>query len=140
MVTSSGNLPFERGLLFTTPQLRVFVIARSGVVDSVRARVCDRPWIDVVDGGEPVSMVAAMQQLNARGLRVISAVGGRETAMSLIREGLVTDLYLTTSPVSAGERDTPLHDGTPLRGERLVEKAGRGAECGVRFEHLRIGS
>ncbi len=140
VVTNTGNLPVEHGLMFTTPELQVFIIARSAVVASLRTRVRDRPWIDVIDGGEPVSMAAAVRHPRVRGLHAISAVGGRRTASALIREGLVTDLYLTTSAASAGEPDTPFYEGTPLRLDRLVEKTGRGAETGVRFEHLRIDS
>jgi riboflavin biosynthesis pyrimidine reductase len=94
--------------------------------------------VDVVDGGQPVSMAAAMRQLHDRGLDVISAIGGPRTATSLIREGLVRDLYLTTSPTAGGEAGTPFYRGEPLRLERMLEKSGRGPEIGVRFEHFRI--
>jgi dihydrofolate reductase len=79
-----------------------------------------------------------MGQLYDRGLGVISAIGGPRTAASLIREGLVRDLYLTTSPIPGGEADTPFYRGDPLRLERMLEKTGRGRETGVRFEHFRI--
>jgi len=140
VVTSSADLPIEEGLMFTTPELPVFVIARSGVADALRYRTRGRRWIEVIDAGEPLSMTAAMRHLHVRGLRVISAVGGRRTATSLIREGLVSDLYLTTSAITAGEPHTPFYVGEPPRLSSLLEKAGRGTESGVRFEHLLIGS
>jgi riboflavin biosynthesis pyrimidine reductase len=138
VVTGRADLPIDDGLMFTTEQLQVFVVAPSGVADSLRARLQGRYWAEVIDAGEPLSMATALKRLHARGLRVISAIGGRRTAASLIREGLVRDLYLTTSPVPGGEPDTPLHLGEPPRLERLVEKCGRGVESGVRFDHLLI--
>jgi dihydrofolate reductase len=69
---------------------------------------------------------------------MISAIGGRRTAAALMQEGLVSDVYLTTSAIEAGEPGTPFYSGEPPRLERIVEKTGRGAEAGVRFEHLLI--
>jgi riboflavin biosynthesis pyrimidine reductase len=138
VVTVTTNLPFDRGLMFTTPELPVFIAAPSGVVGTLRTRLRDRPWTQVIDGGNPLSMTAVMKSLHERGMGVISAVGGRRTAASLIHEGLIADLYLTTSPISAGERDTPFHMGEPPFLHALLEKEGRGAEAGVRFEHLAI--
>jgi len=135
VVTASGDLPFDRELMFTTPDLR-FMIAPSDVASALRTRLSGRPWVEVIDAGQPLSMTAAMRQLNGRGLRVISVVGGRRTATSLIREGLVTDLYLTTSAISAGEPGSPFYIGERPPLGPLVEKAGRGAETGVRVEHL----
>jgi riboflavin biosynthesis pyrimidine reductase len=138
VLTNTGDLPIEHGLMFTTPALPVIVIASSNAIGGLRLRLGDRPWVDVIDGGQPVSMTAAMGQLYDRGLGVISAIGGPRTAASLIREGLVRDLYLTTSPIPGGEADTPFYRGDPLRLERMLEKTGRGRETGVRFEHFRI--
>ena len=84
--------------------------------------------------------VRAMRALRARGIAVVSAVGGRRTARWLLRAGVVHDLYLTTSARSAGEPDTPLHDGPPLSSEIVLEKRGRGRDEGVRFEHLLVGA
>ena len=138
VITASADLPLDRGLMFTTPELPVVIGAPSGVIASLRARLHGRPWVEVVDGGEPLSMTAVLHDLHNRGLRVISAVGGRRTAASLMREGLVTDLYLTTSPIAAGEPDSPFYIGAPPRLNSVLEKNGRGVETGVRFEHLTI--
>lgn len=140
VVTASTDLPFDRGLMFTTPELPVLVGAPSRVIGSLRSRLRERPWVEVIDGGEPLSMTAVMRYLHGRGLRVVSVVGGRQTAASLVREGLVRDLYLTTSVISAGEPDTPLDVGDATRLLAFVEKEGRGAEAGVRFQHLTIQS
>jgi riboflavin biosynthesis pyrimidine reductase len=140
VVTASGDLPFDRGLMFTTPALTVFLVAPSAVADLLRARLRGRSWVEVIDGGEPLSMTAAMRHLNGRGRRVISVVGGRRTATSVIREGLAADVYLTTSAISAGEPGSLFYMGERPPLDPLVEKAGLGAETGVRFEHLAVNN
>ena len=136
VVTDSGNLPIERGLMFEEPTLPVYLVTKSPIVAGLRSRLRDRPWVEVVDAGDPVSLPAAFRYLHARGLHVISAVGGRHTATALLRDGLINDIYLTTSPIDAGEPNTPFYEGPPLHPSRIVLKGGRGAEGGVRFEHL----
>lgn len=136
IVTDGGDLPIERALMFEEPELPVFVITRTGAAPGLLERVRDRPWVDIVDAGDPVSLAAAMRYLRGRGLRVISAIGGRRTATALLREGLVSDLYLTTSVIEAGEPNTPYYEGPQLSLSRVVEKAGQGPETGVRFEHF----
>jgi riboflavin biosynthesis pyrimidine reductase len=138
VLTNTGDLPIEHGLMFTTPALQVVVIAGTAAINGLRVRLGDRPWVEVIDGGQPVSMAAAMHQLYDRGHGVVSAIGGPRTATSLIREGLVRDLYLTTSPIAGGEAGTPFYRGDPRQLERMIEKTGRGPESGVRFEHFRI--
>jgi riboflavin biosynthesis pyrimidine reductase len=139
VVTDSGTLPIERGLMFEEPSLPVYIITNSKVVPGLRARVRDRPWVDVVDAGEKVSLRDAMCYLRRRGIENISAIGGRRTATALLLDGLVSDLYLTTSPIEAGEPHTPFYEGPPLKLTRVVHKTGRGAEAGVRFAHHVVG-
>lgn len=136
VVTGRGDVPIESGLMFNEPSLRVFVITRSGMAGALRQRVGDRAWVEVIDAGEPVSLKTAMRELRQRGMRVISCVGGRTLATAMLREHLITDLYLTTSPIEAGEPNTPFYEGPPLTLTQMVEKAGKGDEAGVRFEHL----
>lgn len=139
VITDSGKLPIERGLMFAVPSLPVYIVTNSRVAPGLRARVQHRPWVDVVDAGERVSLCAAMRYLRSRGIANISAVGGRRTATALLLDGLVSDLYLTTSPKEAGEPHTPFYEGPPLNLTRVVHKAGRGAEAGVRFAHHLVG-
>jgi riboflavin biosynthesis pyrimidine reductase len=140
VVTDSGDLPIERGLMFAEPSLPVYLITKSSVVPALRARLRDRPWVDVVDAGERLSLPAAMRYLRGKGLRVISAIGGRRTATGLLRDGLIGDIYLTTSPIEAGEPNTPFYEGPPLNLSRVLLKAGKGSEEGVKFEHLLVRS
>jgi riboflavin biosynthesis pyrimidine reductase len=139
VITDVGDVPIERGLMFQEPSLPVFIVTRSAMVSSLRDRAGDRSWVEVVDAGEPLSLTTAMHHLWQRGQRVISAVGGRRTATTLLRERLVADLYLTTSPIEAGEPGTPYYEGPPLSLTRVVEKAGKGNERGIRFEHFLVG-
>lgn len=136
VVTDRGNLRFEDGLMFQEPSLRVFVITRTSVADEIRRRIAQQPWIEVIDAGEPISLTAAMRHLQARGVRVLSCVGGARTATAFLDERLVTDVYLTTSAIDGGVANTPYYDGPPLPMARVLLKHGNGVETGVRFEHF----
>jgi len=137
VVTDSGDLRFEDGLMFNEPALRVFVVTRTRVVDAIRDRIVRKPWIGVVDAGEPLSFERALQTLRGHGIEVMSCVGGRRTATALLRERLVSDIYLTTAARDGGAPGTPYYDGPPLPLDRVVLKAGQASERGVTFEHLR---
>jgi riboflavin biosynthesis pyrimidine reductase len=136
VVTNRGDLRFDDGLIFQEPELRVFIVSRSGAAGEIRRRVAGREWIEVLDAGEPVSLTRAMRDLRSRGIDVISAVGGRMTATALLNERLVNDIYLTTSAIAAGEPNTPYYQGPRLSLRRIALKAGKGLETGVRFEHF----
>ena len=114
----------------------MFVVCSTEAGVAVSRSVSRRPWIEVIDAGNPLSVSTAMKMLRARGIDTISCVGGRATATSLLHAGLVSDVYLTTSAISAGEPHTPFYQGPPLTVTKPVEKAGQGSEEGVRFEHL----
>jgi riboflavin biosynthesis pyrimidine reductase len=135
VVTARGELAIERALMFQVPELRVYIVTRSQAAQALRARVGERPWIEVIDAGDPLSLTAALSMLYTRGLHVISAVGGRTTASALIDERLVSDLYLTTSPIEGGEANTPFYSGPPLALTRVLQKAGKGNDEGVQFEY-----
>jgi riboflavin biosynthesis pyrimidine reductase len=138
VVTDRGDLRVDEGLMFQEPELRVFIITRSGAAGEIRRRVAGREWIEVLDAGEPVSLTHALRNLRARGIEVVSAVGGRKTATALLNERLISDIYLTTSAIEAGEPNTPYYEGPPLPLRRVVLKEGRGIETGVRFEHFLV--
>ena len=136
VVTDRGNLRLDDGLMFQEPDIRVFVVTRSSMVDSVRWRVEARPWIEPIDAGEPLSLRRALRELRQRGVAVVSCVGGPRTATSLLQDRLVSDVYLTTSAIDGGEPNTPYYDGPPLAVNRVTLKDGQAEEAGVRFEHL----
>lgn len=135
IVTATGDLPLEEGLMFQEPALRTCLIAPGPMVTAFRHRLRASPWVEVIDAGEPLSLTRGLQELRSRGVDVVSCIGGRRTSQTLLDERTVADLYLTTSAISAGLPDTPFYSGPPLPLELIVEKAGQGAETGVRFEH-----
>jgi 5-amino-6-(5-phosphoribosylamino)uracil reductase len=140
VVTDRGDLRVDDGLMFNEPELRVFIVTKSGAAAGIRRRVAGREWIEVLDAGEPLSLARAMRDLRDRGIEVVSAVGGRRTATALLKEGLISDIYLTTSAIEAGEPNTPYSGGPPLPLRRVLLKEGTGVETGVRFEHFVVGA
>ncbi len=138
VVTQKGQLRFDDALMFQEPDLRVFVVTPTASVPAVAARLGRRPWVQVIDAGQPMSMSRAMRELRTRGIEVLSCVGGRRTATALIDEHVVRDIYLTTSPRDGGEPGTPFHAGPPPPHHRVLLKEGRGVERGVTFAHLRL--
>ena len=140
IVTAAGDLPFDEGLMFQEPELRSCLIAPSSAVGPLRVRAARVPWVDIIDAGEPLSLRRGLTQLADRGVRVVTAIGGRRTSQALLEERTVADLYLTTSPISAGHPETPFYSGPELSLQLVVEKRGTGPEEGVRFEHFRVVS
>jgi riboflavin biosynthesis pyrimidine reductase len=139
VLTERGDLPVHTALLYNEPSLRVIVVASSPGAVVLSKRLPGRPWVEVIDGGQPVDLSRALDALRARGIEVISAIGGRRTAEALLREGLVSELYLTTSARPGGEPGTPITTA-PLPVHRvMLDKAGRGDERGVHFRHLVFG-
>jgi riboflavin biosynthesis pyrimidine reductase len=127
----------ETALMFQMPELPVFLLAASDRVEALSRDAAGRPWIDVIDSGQPLSMRTAMRALRARGIETVSAVGGRTTARALLREGVIDDLYLTTSARSGGEPDTPLFE-KPISAPIVLVKEGTGPEEGVQFVHYAL--
>jgi riboflavin biosynthesis pyrimidine reductase len=136
IVTSSGVLPWNRSLMLQTPELQVFVILPTRRIAEVAPQIADRPWITLVDGGEPLALTRALGALREYGIATISAVGGRRTATALLTAELVTDVYLTTGTREAGAPHTPFYAGEPPRLTSVLRKGGTGVETGVRFEHF----
>ena len=127
----------ETALMFDVPELPVFLLAASDRVAALVRQSAGRPWITVIDGGQPLSMRTALRALKASGIGTISAVGGRTTARALLREGAVSDLYLTRSAIPGGETNTPLFD-EPIVAPIVLVKQGTGPEEGVQFVHYSI--
>src|SRR3954470_7706326 len=140
VVTAAGDLHFDEGLMFQESDLRSCLIAPSSTVSQLRARAARVPWVEILDAGEPLSVRRGLEQLAARGVANVTAIGGRRTAQALLEERTVADLYLTTSSISAGQPDTPYYSGPPLPLDLVVQKRGTGPEEGVRFEHFRVAS
>ena len=139
IVASRSAVRIEQALMFQEPEVPVFLVTTSDAASSLRLQVAARPWIRVIDGGQPLSMRTALRALRAHGVETLSAIGGRTTARALLREGVVHDLYLTTSAHRGGEPHTPLVE-QPLDAHSVVVKLGTGPEEGVRFVHYVLGT
>lgn len=137
LVASIRGLDLSRGLMFNTSDLRVTVITAAAGAGEMRPALATRPWISVITMEPASDLRWAFGRLRDGGIRRLSCIGGRTLAGELIRAGLVQDLYLTTSPKSAGEPGSPLYS-KPLSGELIVRKRGTGADTGVTFDHLAL--
>jgi riboflavin biosynthesis pyrimidine reductase len=138
VIVCSRTAPrIETALMFQEPELAVFLVTTSDAAASLRLQVATRPWIQVIDAGQPLSMRAALRALRGRGIETVSAIGGRTTARAMLRERVVDDLYLTTAAKAGGEPNTPLLE-QPIDGRAVVIKEGTGPEEGVRFVHYAL--
>jgi len=135
VMTTRGELPIDDGLLFNVPEIPVVILSSGRSAARLAERSRSRPWITVISTGEPPDVRRGAEQLRAElGIERVSAIGGRSAATALIDAGLVSDLYLTTSPIRAGVPDTPFYTGTHLpRGGLVVHKQ---TSKGVVFEHF----
>jgi len=139
IVATLQGLDVTDMLIFNVPEVPVVLLTIGACTSLMRREIEARPWTSVVEMPEPGALRHAFEQLRARGICNISAVGGRKLAAQLIDAGLVQDVYLTTSPIDGGEPNTPLYP-RPLPGDVVVRKRGTGPETGVVFEHVVLRS
>jgi 5-amino-6-(5-phosphoribosylamino)uracil reductase len=135
IVATLQGLEIADALLFNVPEVPVVLLTVGACTRLMRQDIEARPWISVIEMPAADALPQAFAALQARGIRRVSAVGGRKLAAQLIDAGVVQDVYLTTSPIEGGEPDTPLYP-RPLDGDVIVRKHGTGAEAGVVFEHI----
>jgi riboflavin biosynthesis pyrimidine reductase len=96
VVSASLNLPADLPLLQDAASRVVAITASDGVLDGVAARV---EYLR----SAPVDLSAALARLRTEhGVRSILCEGGPHLNASLLAEGLVDELFLTTVPVIAG--------------------------------------
>ena len=137
IVATLHGVGLERGLLFNTPALRVFLITTMRGIAAMRPALDARPWITPLVMASPGDLAAIFRQLRARGIARLSCIGGRTLAGQLIDAGLIQDVYLTTTPASAGQPETPFYSKA-LPATEVVRKRGTGSDEGVVFQHLRL--
>ena len=141
IVSASGNLDLDNDLIFNLPDIQVYIITTDKGAESLANRpgAHRRGWVRVISTGSTIDFRTAFQNLSRSAeINKISVVGGRTTVSELFDQGLISDLYLTTSPVECGKPNTPFYVGKKgLPPSRLVlKKEGLGKEKGVIFEHL----
>jgi riboflavin biosynthesis pyrimidine reductase len=139
VVTGRGCVDLERSLVFNVPDVPVFILSNPGGCARLEAAVSRRPHVELV----PIhgtDLRSGLEYLRReRGIRRISAVGGRTTASSLFDAGLVQDLVLTTSARAAGEPSTPLYVGDrPPVLTPVVRKRGTDPEYPIVVEQMAV--
>lgn len=137
IVTTLRGVDIEHELLYNVPEIRVVLLTVGPCAILMREAMLARPWITPIVMERADQLPAAFEELRAMGIERISTVGGRILATQLIDEGLVQDVYLTTSPLPGGEPGTPMYP-RPLDADVVLRKQGTGTEAGVVFEHLRV--
>jgi riboflavin biosynthesis pyrimidine reductase len=133
VMSIDGSVDPDKVLLFNLPYLRVFLLTSVTGRERLARTLDARPWVTVVIAGSLREQFAALREA---GIHRACSVGGRRSATQLVDAGLVSDVYLTTTEVSAGEPDTPWYVGTEhLALKRVVLKEWLGQHGTVRFEH-----
>jgi riboflavin biosynthesis pyrimidine reductase len=140
VVTGSGSVDLERSLVFNVPDAPVYILTSPGGCRRLEEAASRRPHVELV----PIpgtDLRPALEYLRrARGIRRISAIGGRKTASALLGEGLVQELTLTTTARNGGEPDTPFYLGrTRPSLTPLVRKRGTDQEYPIVVEQLLVG-
>jgi riboflavin biosynthesis pyrimidine reductase len=139
IIATLQGLDLRDMLIFNVPEVPVVLLTVGACTRLMKSEIDARPWLSVIEMPNANALPHAFEELRARGIRRVSAVGGRKLAAQLIDAGLVQDVYLTTSPVDGGEPNTPLYP-RPLPGDVVVRKRGSGTEAGVVFEHIVLRS
>jgi 5-amino-6-(5-phosphoribosylamino)uracil reductase len=138
IVATIRGLDLAHGLMFNTSELRVIVITLRPGAETMASALAARPWISVITMERAGDLSWAFRRLRERGVQRLSCIGGRTLGEGLIDAGLVQDLYLTTSPKSAGQPGSPFYARALARRE-VVRKHGTGADQGVVFQHFVLG-
>jgi riboflavin biosynthesis pyrimidine reductase len=140
VVTGTGCIDPLRSRVFSVPEVPVYVLATPGACDRLDA-LRSRPWIRFIHvDGEHLD--GALRSLRADfGITRISAIGGRTTATALLDQGLVQDVWLTTTARSAGVPDTPFYVGKqPPVLTPIVTKRGTDPVFPITFQHLAVAT
>jgi riboflavin biosynthesis pyrimidine reductase len=138
VVTRRGALDLDRSLLFNVPDVPVYILASPGACARLEAAAARRPHLELVPL-PGTNLRPGLEHLRSRGIRRISAIGGRTTASALIDEGLVQDVTLTTSSRPGGQPATPFYVGNARPSlDPVVRKRGTDPAHPIVVEQLRL--
>jgi riboflavin biosynthesis pyrimidine reductase len=139
VVSRRGRVTIEESLLFNVPDVPVFLVIDANVLRPLERALADRPWMTVVPLTNGDLSDAFRRLRRDHGLTRISVVGGRTVATSLVDEGLIQDLCLTTSAFDGGHPNTPFYAGdrSPTL-ELIVQKRGTEPSAAITFEHFAV--
>ena len=139
LLSGSACLPVDDLLSCNVPSVPVFILTSPDACERLRDAVAKRTWMKLVVADTLAEHLRILRE--DHGIARISCVGGRTTAPALIDDGLVQDLYLTTTEKSAGKPGTPFYTGARVPAvDLVVRKRGTDRDCPIVFEHLRFGS
>jgi riboflavin biosynthesis pyrimidine reductase len=139
VVSRRGRVTIETSLLFNVPDVPVFLIIDTDALQPLERALADRPWITVVPLANGDLSDAFRRLRRDHGLTRISVVGGRTVATSLVDDGLIRDLCLTTSAFDGGKPNTPFYAGDrPPTLEPIVLKRGTEPSAAITFEHFSV--
>jgi riboflavin biosynthesis pyrimidine reductase len=138
VVSRRGRVNIEDSLLFNIPDVPVFLVIGPDGGRTHEKALADRPWITVVPLTDDGLADAFRRLRHEHGLTRISVVGGRTVATSLVDEGLIQDLCLTTAAFDGGQPDTPFYAGDRAPAlELIVRKQGTGTAA-ITFNHFAV--
>jgi riboflavin biosynthesis pyrimidine reductase len=140
VISRRGRIAIEQSLLFNIPDVPVFLVIDPHGLPPLEKALADRPWITVVPLTNDDLADAFRRLRRDHGLTRISVVGGRTVATSLVDQGLIRDLCLTTSAFDGGQPDTPFYAGDrPPTLALIVRKQGTGT-APITFEHFAVAN
>jgi riboflavin biosynthesis pyrimidine reductase len=135
IVATTQGVALDSALLFNLPEIPVVLLTISTAVATMQRALDERPWVTPVVMSGVSEIARGFADLPALGVKRVSCIGGRTLAASLLRAGLIDEVYLTTAARPGGEPGTPLVlDG--WSGRLVVRKHGTGPETGVVFEQM----
>ncbi|GGT59368.1 deaminase reductase [Streptomyces kurssanovii] len=103
VVTASGDVPTDHPAL----QTGALVATTADGARRLEGRLPPTCAILTAVEGSTLRMVDVLAALRAQGHVAVLTEGGPHLIGSLLQEGLLDELFLTTSPVLAGRADTP---------------------------------
>ncbi len=138
VVTASGKIDIENELMFNVPEIPVYILTTNSGAKNIHysAKVPDH--VMTISTGDSLDWRESLKMLKSFGIETISVVGGRTTVSELFDQGLISDLYLTTSAKVGGKPNTPFYVGKKglPSGRCVLSSVGRGIEQGVIFQHF----
>ncbi|GAA3772069.1 dihydrofolate reductase family protein [Streptomyces phyllanthi] len=102
VVTASGNLPVRHPAL----QSGALVTTTLDGARRLEGRIPEACTVLVADEGPTLRMADVLATLHAHGHAAVLTEGGPHLIGHLLGEGLLDELFVTTSPVLAGRSDT----------------------------------
>ena len=139
IVTARGRMNVGASRVFNVPEVPVYVVAGPAGCRALEPVISHRVWVRLVPmaGDDLRRPLECLRR--EYGIERISAVGGRTTASTLLDQGLVQDICLTTTGRQAGQPNTPFYIGRrPPRTTPIVRKRGLDHEYPIVFEHLAV--